>query len=377
MSVHPTPESSRHGRAALPSADHPLGTLTPIQHNVLVTIAYADMFDYPLTLPEIQRYLVGAAAQLAEVTATVDGLTGRGIEQRDGFVFPTGRQHTVDTRLRRRASSALRWNTARRYATSLSRWPFVRMVAVCGSLAMHNVDDEGDIDIFCITAAGRLWWGQVAAMLLRRLPTFARQRVCPNFFLSTGSLPLDDRNLYTAHEIVQAVPLFGESVFREFVAANAWLDGFLPNARGVDTHLCTEARGSTEATHAANDAAAGATTLVERLFAGRLGDALDRLGYATLLRYYSLRLRRRGVTFRQLRRYYRRDRQLVVGGGYEVVVRSRFIEHLRTFLDAPGAAAVAARLLPPNEAATADGRDDRVSPPLYEQQFETRYGADR
>ena len=40
----------------------------------MVTIAYADMFDYPLTLPELHRYLVGTAAELADVTTAVESL---------------------------------------------------------------------------------------------------------------------------------------------------------------------------------------------------------------------------------------------------------------------------------------------------------------
>ncbi len=376
MSSYLTPTSPRQTPGALASGGTSPRVLTPIERDVVLTLAYADMFDYPLTLPEIHRYLVGTAAELAEVTTAVNGLEGRGIERRDGYVFVAGRRHTVDMRLRRRRSSAPRWDKARRYAWALSRCPFVRMVAVCGSLAVDNVDDHGDIDIFCITVRGRLWWGQVAAMLLRRLPAFARQHVCPNFFLSAGSLRLDDRNLYTAHEIIQAAPLAGEAVYREFVDANDWLDELLPNARGADVDTiggaADEPGGGPRGDHQRRGAA-----FIERLFGGRFGDALDRIGYETLLRYYALRLRARGVTLQQLRRYYRRDRQLVVGGGYEAIVRSRFAAHLRELLGDPGAAAMVARLLPVGEASATNGPGSRPSQPLYEQQFETRYGADR
>ena len=249
------------------------------------------------------------------------------------------------------------------------------MVAVCGSLAVDNVDDQGDIDIFCITARGRLWWGQVAAMLLRRLPTFASQRVCPNFFLPAGSLSLDDRNLYTAHEIIQAVPLAGESVYREFINANGWLDELLPNARRSEADDAGEA-GEALASQPGDRHPGRAAALIERRFSGRLGEALDRLGYETLLRYYWLRLRGRGVTLRGLRHYYRRDRQLVVGGGYETIVRSRLAESLRGLLGDAGAAAAVARLLPASDTGATSGPDSRPSPPLYKRQFETRYGAD-
>ncbi len=173
----------------------PRSRMTEIEQAVVVTMAYADLFDYPPTREELHRYLVGTAAAPAEVDAAIARLIGRHLEQRDDYLCINGREEIFEIRTRRHRASPPRWTAARRYARALSRWPFVRMVAVCGSLAMDNVDEDGDIDVFCITAPGRLWWGQAAAMLLRRWPGFARQRVCPNYFLSQESLLLEDRDL--------------------------------------------------------------------------------------------------------------------------------------------------------------------------------------
>ena len=83
-------------------------------------------------------------------------------------------------------------------------------------------------------------------------------------------------------------------MYREFVDANDWLDELLPNARGADVDTiggaADEPGGGPRGDHQRRGAA-----FIERLFGGRFGDALDRIGYETLLRYYALRLRARGV----------------------------------------------------------------------------------
>ena len=38
------------------------GQLTPLEYAILATVAYADVFDYPLTLLQLHRYLHSLAA---------------------------------------------------------------------------------------------------------------------------------------------------------------------------------------------------------------------------------------------------------------------------------------------------------------------------
>src|SRR5947209_15730522 len=66
------------------------------------TLAYADLFDYPLTAQELQRYLHGTPATLDELRALLaDGIPG--VETSGGFYTLTGRLWMVTERRRRAA----------------------------------------------------------------------------------------------------------------------------------------------------------------------------------------------------------------------------------------------------------------------------------
>src|SRR5262249_59837042 len=73
---------------------------------------------------------------------------------------------------------------------------------------------------------------------------------------------------------------------------------------------------------------------LERALGGRLGDLADALLHRALLAYYAVRLRGYGFGTGALRAAYRRDRQVVVGGGYARAVAAAFRRRLAERLPA-------------------------------------------
>ena len=61
--------------------------------------------------------------------------------------------------------------------------------------------------------------------------------VCPNYLLSERALAITERGLYSAHEVVQMVPLSGIDTYAQFRQANTWVYGFLPNAVSATRQL--------------------------------------------------------------------------------------------------------------------------------------------
>jgi hypothetical protein len=197
---------------------------------VLATVAYADMFDFPLRRPEIQRDLIGVAAPASRTLAMMETLLREGDLAADGpYLALPGRRGLADLRRGREARATRLWPVAQRFGHLIGRLPFVRLVAVTGSLAAGNPDDGADIDYLIVTAPGRLWSVRAAAVALVRLARRGGVDLCPNYLLSTDALALDHHDLFTAHELLQARPLLGAATYRRFLDGNVWAARRLPN----------------------------------------------------------------------------------------------------------------------------------------------------
>ncbi|HEY7820397.1 MAG TPA: hypothetical protein VIG29_19390, partial [Vicinamibacteria bacterium] len=107
------------------------------------------------------------------------------------------------------------------------RAPFVRMVAYSGATAHENTRDD-DVDLFVVTARERTW--AVAFLLLAAMKLLGRRRtICLNYFLSEDRLALQERDPFTASQIVSLKPVAGSGVFYRLVRENDWGASFFPN----------------------------------------------------------------------------------------------------------------------------------------------------
>jgi hypothetical protein len=204
-----------------------------LAHAIVKAVAYADVFDYPLTVDEIHRYLIGVPASRGAVRAALAAprLVPEVLSRSGRYFTLAGRESAVNTRRRRAAVAAEYWRRAVRYGHQIGNLPFVRMVAVTGALAMDNIAD-GDIDYLVITEPGRLWLCRALVVGLVRSAAFRGTELCPNYFLSEQALVLAERNLFTAHEVAQMVPLSGIETYQRLRSLNRWTDTYLPNAGG-------------------------------------------------------------------------------------------------------------------------------------------------
>ena len=223
----------------------PAGSTTPdfrqLAEAIVHTVAYVDVFDYPLTAAEVHRYLKGLAAPAGAVLDALANqqLVPRRLARQGEYYMLPGREEIAAIRQQRAARAAQLWPLALAYGRQIARLPFVRMVAITGSLAVNNVVKEADVDYLVVTETGRVWLTRAMTILLVRLAARRGVVLCPNYFLAAHALAFDNRSLYAAHELVQMVPLSGADVYAQLRQANRWTEQFLPNAQGYPTPMPT------------------------------------------------------------------------------------------------------------------------------------------
>ncbi len=210
--------------------------LGPLERAIYSTLSYRDVFQFPLTAPEIHRYLHGQAAPQDEVA---DALSASPLRNShldfDGKYFALGgHREFFAVRRAREQLSTKQWPTALRMARFLATLPNVRMVALTGSLAAGNFDTGADIDFLLLTDGGTMW----RTRALCRLLALAEKKLgtglfCPNMFLSAAQPKLARQSLYDAQELCQMIPLYGFAEYEAIRRENAWTDHYLPNASGA------------------------------------------------------------------------------------------------------------------------------------------------
>ena len=288
---------------------------------VLSTVAYGDVFDFPLQALEIHRYLHGVAATTEATAAALARCCTHGaLVERDGYYTLRGREGLVDGRRERAERASRLWPVALRYGRAIAGLPFVRLVAVTGSLAWDNVPPAADIDYLIVTDPGHLWICRWLVALLRRSARLRGVTLCPNYMVTTRALGVTQRDLFAAYELCSMRPIAGVDTYRAMRRANLWTADYLPNAPDEPV--------------SANGAVAPRGAL------SRLGEALLRSRLGVALEQYEMRYRIRKIRGYRLRSslgtgapqgegIHNVDRCVWFGGGHRRRALAAFAERLR------------------------------------------------
>lgn len=208
----------------------PAGLVPSQERAFLQSVVYASLFDYPLTLAQLREGLIGERvdeADLGRWYATSSRLQAM-VECRDGYYFPRGRRDLLETRKHREVLSRDMLHDLRALLALVKRMPFVRMVALSGSLAHLNAEGEADLDLFVITKPGRVWSVTLTTLAVARVLGW-RKQLCLNYVVSERALMVSPADLFSANQIVHLQPITGAETYRRFLNANPFVDRFYPN----------------------------------------------------------------------------------------------------------------------------------------------------
>lgn len=212
---------------------------TTLSDYLYATVAYADIFDYPLTEDDLYYWSVKKIPRKNFLVRSIPGTA-----QEQFLLFLKGRKNIIDVCQKRVSASKRKWEIARWVAGWLQYIPTVFLVGVTGGVAANNADSEDDIDLFFITAKKTIWISRLLVILvldllgIRRKPgdTRVSNKICVNMFMSEDAMGVvkKEQDLFSAHEVLQMEPLWSRrNTYWRFLQANVWVSDLLPVAWNI------------------------------------------------------------------------------------------------------------------------------------------------
>ena len=219
-----------------------------ISDSIVSTLVYSDHFGFPLTFSELHTRLVGVRLSKKSLMQILASMLNKKLIEKSGIYYHLpGKKSLVLRRESRRKLSETSLDLARNISQKLGVKPGVLSIYLTGSLAMQNSDKNSDIDLMIIARSHELWTTRLFLTIyttllgLRRLPGEKQHsgKLCLNLYLTPASwvIPKAKRSLYTAYELIQAIPLYDPlSLHSKLLSSNLWVKEYLPNFAFATTH---------------------------------------------------------------------------------------------------------------------------------------------
>ncbi len=205
--------------------------LALVDEQIIRTLLYYDIFNYPLKSEEIFRFLGIPSITQSVFVSRINHLKERNVIFQFGNFFSLKDNIAfVERRIKGNREAEKFLLLAHKKARLISKFPFVRGVLASGSLSKGYMDENSDLDFFIITAPKRLWIARTLLILYKRLFLFnSHKYFCVNYFVDEDHLEIEEKNLFTATELATVIPLYGVNQFENLHMSNTWLADFFPN----------------------------------------------------------------------------------------------------------------------------------------------------
>lgn len=235
-------------KKAQPAAQRPHDEL--VLRQIFAAICYFDLFQKPLTSFEVWQNLLQRDQLMHphprphdffEVQRGLRDLVAqKKISFRDGFYFLNGRDELVNGRHEKYIIGKKKWDRAVFAARAFRFIPFVRMVAVCNTLAIDAAKESSDIDLLIIIKEKRIWTARLLITVVAHVLRIRRHgqkiagRICLSFYMTHKHLDLSriaiqPFDIYLVYYVTQVVVLYEHLGTKEkFFHANAWVREYLP-----------------------------------------------------------------------------------------------------------------------------------------------------
>ncbi len=221
-----------------------------MRKNILLTIKYFDMFEYPLKKEELWQWLFNYeyiktlkhGKRREEFEEELRRLVEDGkINKQDGYYFLAGREEIIKIRQARYRVALKKLRKAQRIGKLLAWVPGVRMIAVVSNLGYLNAEEGADIDLFIVSRHSKIWsvrfWCVVLMKLLRQRPTTKtiKNKICLSYFVDEDNLNLKptavgEPDVHLVYLLAQYLLIYDQGGYwQKYIQQNKWINEYLPN----------------------------------------------------------------------------------------------------------------------------------------------------
>lgn len=198
-----------------------------IKESVYVTLAFFDLFGIPLKKEEIHKYLLFCKSDDTKIDKNL--LANKLIQNYKTHYYINANLQEFKKKMER---SNEYWKKVNRWRFLFSICPYVKLVAVCNSLAINDTDEESDIDLFIITDKNKIFIARICMIVLTRLFGVKRygkkikKRFCLSFFIDESkvnleSIALKPYDIYLAFWIRSMHAVSGDlDTYKSFLISN-------------------------------------------------------------------------------------------------------------------------------------------------------------
>lgn len=221
-----------------------------LERAIISTLAYFSAQKYPLTLLEIWKWLymknqnenANTKIKISEIQDLLDSSERlkKITDNKNGFYYLKGDENLIELRKQRHNLSQPRWKKLRRIVTLLQIVPHIKMIAACNTMAINDIREESDLDVFIIIKDGRIWQARffitllVAAMGQWRHKKRIASKVCLSWYITDKDLDLNwvtkkPYDILLTYWVTLVYPLLDRDIYYQFMRENLWVKDFLPN----------------------------------------------------------------------------------------------------------------------------------------------------
>ena len=209
-----------------------------IREGCLMCLHYIGIFKYPLT-PEQMLHFTPFISTPDEIENEMNQLIADDLAfMIDGYYMKEKDPAWISERQAGEERAIKLLHRSTKYVKIISSFPFVRGVAISGSLSKFYATEEPDIDYFIITARNRLWIARTLLHMFKKLTFISGHEhyFCMNYFIDNEALSIEHPNLYSAIELKTLLPVYNKELMEQFAASNSWADEYLPNHPGAENY---------------------------------------------------------------------------------------------------------------------------------------------